>query len=331
MIKVNGITTGKFVNAIADVSVQFLNGIENVQNINCLVVANVGYAAQSADNGVNWTQISGILATDDLLDCDMSNDGKYRIITTSVSGKIYLSTDFGVTYTSTSVPNIGYIKVKISATGQYMILCTNSGQGICKSSNYGVTWTYQTIDYVNYFNNIMMDSTGQYLVLTGSSVIKKSIDYGATWTSTIAQPFASVQATDFVISGDNSLYFAVNNASQAGLVPRYSTNGGVSWNNAQGGLAEAAAFSISCSYDGKYILIGKNAATCIVSSNYGVSWSYISSVLSSVFYCNGMSNNGKIMLLGGASNKMCLSNNYGVSFFEITALGNRYWNGACAK
>jgi len=121
----------------------------------------------------------------------MSMNGKYIALLLTGTGGVYVSSDYGVSYTNTlSVTTIG-IGIKMSETGKYVTFCGDSY--IKVSTDYGQTWTNKvsvthTPVLYNYQYPIAMSDDGQtqYVSprpLNSTTGGYRSIDYGNTWTT----------------------------------------------------------------------------------------------------------------------------------------------------
>jgi hypothetical protein len=92
----------------------------------------------------NSNDISNILSikTDLFMAVASSSTGQYLVATIS-NGKIYTSSDYGVTWTERE--SIRYWRnIETSSTGQYLVACAYGGN-IFTSSDYGVTWVRRYI------------------------------------------------------------------------------------------------------------------------------------------------------------------------------------------
>ena len=130
----------------------------------------VKFIARSAEAGIHWTGVS------------ISSTGQFQTIVTSTgdnvpSGRIYVSSDFGVTWTNRQPAGVTYrwTGVSISSSGQYQSVCAYLRR-ICVSSDYGLTWQVQPDN--DEWSGISMSSTGQYqtAITSGGSIWNSNID-----------------------------------------------------------------------------------------------------------------------------------------------------------
>jgi len=116
---------------------------------------------------------------------DLSYDGKYQTI---VSENIYISSDYGVTWTNVSDPTDGFQDrnwqgVSMSSDGKYQT-AIDSGGDVYRSNNYGLNWAIVTQDIMinKEWISVCLSATGQYqTILETHGSIYISNDYGGTW------------------------------------------------------------------------------------------------------------------------------------------------------
>lgn len=157
---------------------------------------------KSTNFGVSWTQQTPPSDFQDAkpIRIRASSDGKYLLMNdgrTNGLGKLYLSTDYGITWTSknltTVTGTVGSIAIsangaiqyaEISGTSEGLLTNTGSG-GIYRSVDYGVNWgRVNTIDPIVH---ISCDSTGRIVAgtLGTNTAVLTSRDYGQTWTTIV--------------------------------------------------------------------------------------------------------------------------------------------------
>ena len=146
----------------------------------------------SSDGGANWTQqLSDIISGIEWLQC--SNSGQYVVF--SGSGVTYVSDDYGVTATATSMASK---RCDMDSTGQYIGVVGIDGQDIIfnMSNDFGVTWTEQTISGNGNDPLLSISADGQYVLITSSNKnIYRSIDYGVSFSelSGTTQEWAAIE------------------------------------------------------------------------------------------------------------------------------------------
>jgi hypothetical protein len=114
----------------------------------------------------------------------ISTDRKYQLAVAGTT--LYISDDYGVTFTARTMPTIAggtYTGIATSTDGTH-IYATKSivADAIIKSTDYGATWS--TLVSLNACNAICCSASGQ-IVLAGTvgAGIRRSTDYGATFVS----------------------------------------------------------------------------------------------------------------------------------------------------
>jgi hypothetical protein len=189
---------------------------------------------------------------------DVLNEGKYQSATVN-NGKIYVSSDYGETWTAKD-SNRAWIGISLSSTGQYQSATVDGGQ-IYVSSDYGETWTAK--DSNRDWHEISLSATGKYqtaIVLGGQIYV--SSDYGETWTAKDSSRLwrnISISATGqyqtAVVSDSDYIYI--------------SSDYGNTW-TAKG--SSQSYFAISVSATGQYQTAGAKLFKIYISSDYGETW-----------------------------------------------------------
>jgi hypothetical protein len=128
----------------------------------------------------------------------MSASGQYitavTFFTSNLGGNIYVSSNYGNTFTSVSSISDNFLSICMSSSGQYQTVVSSTGNGY---STYGNGYLYISIDYGNTWNNVSslnsthlwssvcMSYTGQYqMAVNTSPAVYMSLDYGNTWNNT---------------------------------------------------------------------------------------------------------------------------------------------------
>ena len=169
----------------------------------------------SSDYGANWTKKTYTITTiDAITSIAISNTGQYMTMAASVIissyntsnniGRLYRSTDYGVTFASVGSQTNNILNVAMSSDGRYQTAVSfysntqemgnfNAGAYL-NSTNYGASWTSsQVISGVTLRRAnkaVAISSTGQYQTIIGESsvnnynlcFIANSSNYGDTFT-----------------------------------------------------------------------------------------------------------------------------------------------------
>jgi hypothetical protein len=151
--------------------------------------------------GANWSQIYSNPSSVPFGNISCSSDAKYILLalTQGSSGKMYLSSDYGVSFSplgsSNGLSDANYFKVAMSASGRYMAVACNSGF-VFYSQNYGSTWVQSPLSSSGYYGICMSDNADFiYVYIPGS----KTLSFNANITS-----ISTLQPNN---PGKGSMYF----------------------------------------------------------------------------------------------------------------------------
>lgn len=120
-----------------------------------------GTIYRSFDYGTSFS--SSVVAPGGWMNLVMSDSGQYIGVYSYTAGLLYISRDFGVTWSSTTYVFTAY---SVSGTGQYWI-GTASGF-VYRSSDFGVSWTLSTASYESIAATVI-SSVGNYSVVAISN------------------------------------------------------------------------------------------------------------------------------------------------------------------
>jgi hypothetical protein len=296
----------------------------------------------------NWILAPTQPVTQNWSDIAMNASGQYQsavVFSTVVDGgSIYISTNYGVSWTKAPSQPTGQVQtwcsITISASGQYqtalMRPITGSPVGfIYISTNYGVSWTKAPSQPVSTnWNIVTMSASGQYQVATTKISFTNvnneyyfSTNYGNTWTSSF---FTS--ETGYVANIEISASGQYQTGTHSSGKIYYSINYGQSWTAATGAGLTSSGFTtdsyIAISASGQYqsIVYFQNSSTIngsiFISTNYGVSWSKAPSQPSEKKWRGiKMSASGQYQIAGNDSNETYYSTNYGQNWSSTTSVG----------
>jgi len=162
---------------------------------------NGGYIFRSTDYGVNWETVYSpgveILFWKSVA---MSSSGQYQTVVCNYpknsvypldDGKIFYSTDYGVTWNQSNSPQKVWSCVAMSSSGQYQTATisvdtsveypTNDGL-IFYSKDYGVTWNQSGTPLLTNWSSVAVSASGQYqTALINGGGIYFSINYGVDY------------------------------------------------------------------------------------------------------------------------------------------------------
>ena len=304
-----------------------LSTIRNtVINSNAWVVS--GLAADYVENmiqysldGSNWARVTSVGPS---LPSNLANSVLYVESLNSwfacgAGVGVNYGSSAGLSWSSNSMPTVtstGYrASVAISAAGQYQIASVG---GFWISSNYGESWSATPITSGAQFAAI--SANGQYMAVSINNVINVSSNYGSTFT-----PITTLQATTnwegVAISASGQYMVAVAYDTSKLYV---SSNYGVTWTVS---ATQKQYIGVSISASGKYI-IATTVDTPQISSNYGLTFSNISSLGSLYSYASAISANGSYMVIANWNGTIRVSSNYGASWTAVTSVPTKTWYGA---
>ena len=107
----------------------------------------------SSNSGTTWTQVlTGVTNANNICSA-INSTGQYILVGNNYIGSVYLSIDYGVTFTS--IPSLlfsTFKNVAVSASGKYMYAIAGSGTILRYSTDYGSTWN--TTNYSPTVSNI---------------------------------------------------------------------------------------------------------------------------------------------------------------------------------
>lgn len=242
---------------------QFWSAVISNDGNTILASSRTAVPQRSTNGGTSWSQISALSSGSYFF--AMSSDGTKILATANESGGHYVSTDSGATWTSTSpgitpqyrpcisdngqimmimpwnaipkystnggttwssVPGLTtntWFTCQMSSDGQY-IYAVNSGTSMYKSADAGQTW--QSVAMGGSTQDVAVSADGSivYVYLT-TKVLKKSTNYGATFSTVSGIPTLTSGGSFISASGDGSkvLIFDKNSTIKT------SVDGGNSW------------------------------------------------------------------------------------------------------
>jgi hypothetical protein len=224
----------------------------------------------SSNYGVNWEIPSGTI-NGTYRGTSISATGQYIFIA-AYQNSAQLSTSYGVYWTTNpgGIVNDNYGFSAISANGQYILCTTQSAKKIILSSNYGANFfTPASVSSSLGYYGCSMSASGQYMIISSSTVANISTSYGAYWSSTIG----NLSITMFVvaISGTGQYILIIPNTGSA-IALLLSTNYGNNFSSVNTGVTIGGGYNGSVSYTGQYMAAVANNSNLYYSSSYGTYW-----------------------------------------------------------
>ena len=223
-----------------------------------------------------------------------SADGSTLVVVSSDSantadsiGQIFVSTNYGVSWQTTSAPINWWTAVACSADGTKMVAsAVNSfdplAAGIYTSADSGATWQQQTFSVnagggpLTSAGTIASSADGTKWVLAGDVGLSLSSDSGATWQSPLTQNVVTNVIYGVASSADGTNLVAVGvgpttGASYLGAI-YHSSDAGATWAqfNLPPGFTNSLS-SVASSADGRK-LVAVGFGGIYTSADYGVTW-----------------------------------------------------------
>lgn len=172
-----------------------------------------------------------------------SSSGQYVVvgINGNSGGEIFLSSNFGSTWTLSSAPAYGYYFTSSSTSGQY--LAATTADYVMMSSNFGSTWTTALVQA----GPCVCSGSGQYCATAVSnSGIYLSNDFGSTWTKSSAP----TEAFDCITSSSSGQYLAAG--IHTGSI-YLSSDFGSTWTAATGPPSDVFWHYLAFNSDGSFL------------------------------------------------------------------------------
>ena len=277
---------------------------------NYLIKGTDSWTITSAPTNIDWPSIA------------VSGSGQYMVVvgnnpsTTDSSGYIYLSSDFGVTWSNKFTYTQNLVGVAISDNGQYMAaVASGSTTGdIFVSSDFGSSWVNKTAASPNYdYTSIAMSSSGQYMVAGTSSAngdIWVSNNFGSTW---VYKDY-SFSWTSVAVSSDGKYMAACAGPGDIYL----SSNSGVNWAAITSITTDYSWTGISMSSSGQYMAACRGGAGKIYrSTDFGVTWTETNAPADSSWSSISISGSGQYMAAcidSSADDRIYVSLDYGLNW-----------------
>jgi len=238
----------------------------------------------------------------------MSSTGQYQTAVVD-GGQIYVSSDFGVTWTAKESYR-SWKDVAVSSNGARQAAVAYNNY-IYVSTDYGNTWTAKFTDYTRSWDSIAMSrDDGWTLTAGGASSIYVSQDYGNTWITKLTNAYVR----DISMSLDGQYQLAAG-----GYYLKISNDYGMTWTN--GSIISPIGAAVSL--DGSIQTIVVDNGQIYVSSNYGVTWT--AKDTTRAWRGIAMSSDGSIQAATINGGNVYVSTDYGNTWtLKATGIGGSY-------
>ncbi len=238
----------------------------------------------STDYGNNWTQL-GLTTGYEWLNVSISSTGQYQsaIAYDGSVYYIYVSSDFGASWSEKFDYTPRLTGISVSASGQYQSACADNSGSIWISNDYGNNWTQVSSTSSNEWKSISVSASGQYQTACmndgTTNYIYTSSDYGNNWTVNSYEPGNGIVSS---VSLSSSGQYQSICTSLGGRI-YISNDYGNTWVESIGSPTNANLVSISVSASGQYQVVAQYATgspsgytgSIFTSTDYGNNWSSI--------------------------------------------------------
>ncbi|MBA4411136.1 MAG: hypothetical protein C0397_17175 [Odoribacter sp.] len=249
-------------------------------------------------------------------DCktQVSDSGQYMLAHSYYAG-IWLSTNYGASFTQIGSGGYTWSGAAMSRSGQYMYKL--SGQNFYKSTDYGSTWGAPVaLGVTPTAGALACSGNGAVIVapVGGTYNHLRSTNYGAGWSG---MSFTTFYPYSFALSNDGRYIMTSGKPSQ-GIIPEVSSDYGNLFTQTSGIGSAYSRCAVSAS--GQYMLVGYNS-NIYKSSNYGVTWT--SSSMPGAWTNSAMSEDGSVQFVISNSGGAAKSTDYGTTW--SMALEHQDW------
>jgi len=292
---------------------------------NVVAVVKNGYIYTSSDSGVNWVERQAA-GSRTWISVDSSSDGS--IIMASSSDGVYLSNDYGSSWTKVINVSSNWRSVSVSSSGDVLIAV---GGSIYISVDSGNNWSTKSLSQNNWVSSCMSDDGSKMAILDQVGVFVSS-DYGNNWSVASSLPEdVSTLYSSIDMSSDGS-YLIISGHGydfDFGRVFRgrvyLSSDFGQSWGDISPNMIMETGWDpVKISSNGdKIIILAPREGLVYFSSDLGQNWSEKRIVEDRTpFKLSGSSSLQKISLIneyGDILNSSNYGNNLSVSNKTIDA------------
>lgn len=255
----------------------------------------------------------------------MSATGQYASFATTQKG-IWFSSNYGQTWAQAGggITTYNFRGITISASGQYQ-LAAGYTYGIYYSTNYGQTWAAGFPSGGNFFN-VAMSANGQYAI----ACIASGGSPASAIYQTILPFFTAGSSTNLLTTSiqTNAIIFSDGSTAVSADPPLDYGTFGLNWT--QSGSASLVCLCVAMSASGQYQIAGQsagyasNSGTIYYSSNYGQTWTAVTSSPSNSWGTVAMSTSGQYAIICVSDNSVSvpgpvyISSTYGQTWSATT-------------
>jgi len=166
---------------------------------------------KTTDSGANWTSLDFVGDSFGYVSC--SGSGKYVLISPSenTSGDMYISSNYGQTFTTATGSSRNYFRSTMSSSGRYMTVACKTGF-IYSTSNYGITWSQSSSISQAYYGVAMSHNAS--IIYAQSNATPLYVCNSNISTLTNSAPVSAGTGSTYFDESNNKLYI-YNSTSNA--------------------------------------------------------------------------------------------------------------------
>lgn len=293
------------------------------------VIQNGGGVYKSTDYGSTYSIVSTVSTVGTWTGVSVSATGQYVAVSSSNAG-IFISYNYGSTWTQSDAPAYAFRSIALSGNGQYAVAAILDYY-LYYSSDYGYTWTLTESAPLAYWYGVALSYSGAVMAACSeSSGIYISTDYGASWGNSgapLTYTYYAWLATDY----SGTFFAAVE--YEGGIILANTTSTTTRSPSKAPALAPVFSYDWTFGYDyaeywqdiamsstGQYICAVASLESASAyggiwcSSDYGVQWAQQSVTTEMIWISITMSASGQFIAAAAADVGVYVSNNYGASW-----------------
>jgi hypothetical protein len=254
---------------------------------------------------LTWTQNTSV--SNYFYSIASSSNGNVLIVGTVFGGPVYVSTNSGITWNTTSLPNGDWYGLASSSDGTKLV-ATSFGGRIYTSTDSGTTWTARESNR----NWVSVASSADGIKLVAAvrnGNMYTSTDSGVTWTPR----GNNINWVSVASSADGTKLFA------SSVGPLYtSTDSGVTWTSR---FSSQNYGAVASSADGTKLVVVVKGWSIYRSTNSGVNWTEIN--LRKQWSSISSSSDGTNLIAAEDGGKIYISSDSGTTWAQTAQ--NKYW------
>jgi len=222
-----------------------------------------------------------------------SSSGQYILAGCADNMRLYISSDYGVSYEIAVVQNCSCDCAAMSADGSLMIAGHPDGGGFLVSKDYGANWN-KVVNAAYTVSDIACSHDGSIAYAITNTTVYKSTDKGDTWNKIATAPAITTGSSVCCSADGKTVYIGASGDSK---YLYKSTNSGTSW----GAAITAVSYIrvVRCSDDGNTVVVGTGDASkgyVSISIDGGTSWNKCDALGTSEWLGVAISSSGQTLM-----------------------------------